>query len=454
MICFSPDWDDIFITAACVIISYLKKAETRYYFIHIYIMNSKKQNKALAALYPEFSGLKNKKQSRHVEELKELVVFVIDEASLPAELKDRVSKTTRWAIAMELLARIGNEWDADIEADSIRNWAATILELMYPGLILSSLRLSGAYRLRSIAIDEPTIRSALDIFPNATEPAVAPAEIENHTLKAHLGCTNSAHTEHGTATRCAYENDHLPPPCCSYYQVSELAVEKVAFSNISVFLFLLGKQATEANLSAFRINRPRALINKYNMMPDDLKIWNGDRQPTLSTLKAINGMWTLSPQFRAPLVTEIAYWTTDSHPSTGHEIAATTFRLLRWSGMGHVAMIKDLLIAWPEVREIPDLLPYVEVYLDSSRQMLAFPADTRPYAKIIAGDRLSIFRQQDIRPLTALAYRFVSDNNPTLSNYVHDPASDDKVNIWMRALLTLKGLSLPEETSGHEVAEE
>jgi hypothetical protein len=406
---------------------------------------------ALRGLYSLATGMGDVKESAHIEDPKALTVFIYDPSTLTPEVKGIVHRNIRWILALELLSRMGEVWDPDTESDSIRNWAATILELVFPNLITKSIKLGQYYIINTPAIDSEVIRNASLMYPNGDIPD-EPEELDSRSFFSHLGCAEK-HT-HGLTTRCAYESDLLPPPVFCYQYIAPMVSEAIVFCNVSVFLFLIGKQATAQNITAFHVNRPRALINKYNLSSEDMKLWNGSHKPSIEVMKAINTMWTLNPMFRAPLATELAYWTRDTRPSTGHDIIATTYRLLRWQGMGHVAMIKDLLLAWPEAKEIPDLVPYIDIYMDSSRKILEFPDSLRPYSKIIAGDRLGIFRQQDIRPLTALAYRIVRENNPTLARYVHDDTHDAKLDKWIRAMLILKGVETTEETPRHEETED
>jgi len=413
---------------------------------------------ALGMLYPELGETGGfGKQSAYNPKKEDLYVYVVpDLDTIDRAVREALHKDVRLILAMELLSRHSGEWGPAVSVDMIRNWMATMIELVFPGLISNDLKLTNKYNIYLLQIDEESLLSASLFYPAVQVPPLPRPDIDVRGLYPHLGCENdqTAHPNHGTSTPCRYHSEHLPPPTCPYQHVANVAEDIPAYANLSVLLFTLGKQATEANLAAFHTNRPRALIGKYQLLPSAMKLWNGERKPSLAALKKINAMWTTCTNFRRPIATELALWANDEDTSTGQEIISTTYNLLRWQGMGHVAMIKDLILSWPDIKSIPDLIPFIEVYMDSSRKILTYPNNLRPFAKIIAGDRLKIFRQQDIKPLTALAYLVARQNNPTLVHYVHDTAFDKRANEHFQYLLTLKNIVRLEETPEAEGLED
>lgn len=187
------------------------------------------------------------------------------------------------------------------------------------------------------------------------------------------------------------------------------------YGHFSLVLFLAGKSITDANRAAITIKRPSAIERKY-FAGRSVAPLTGPLSLSTMAHTQIHTAFVQLTHLRREVFTQVAQFNTQtSDPMV--EIVATTTRLMRYSGMQQAVLIDNYLSSHEEAFRVPLLIPAIQAYTASMKDLRSVPAEHRPYFKLINGDTTRAFNRNDIENLLTVALMEARETNPTLQQY-------------------------------------
>jgi hypothetical protein len=115
-----------------------------------------------------------------------------------------------------------------------------------------------------------------------------------------------------------------------------------------IFMWTLGKTPTADNYPAFKVNRVRALTGKAGLTPGQHSVLAEKNFPSVATLVRFIGYFNLNIRLREPFAKELLSWSGRNADTPEKELAVSQISLWEDAGLGHVALIKLLLIGYGE----------------------------------------------------------------------------------------------------------
>jgi len=178
----------------------------------------------------------------------------------------------------------------------------------------------------------------------------------------------------------------------------------------------MGKNIEERNRVSITVNRPKALIRRFNCS-SSAYILNGDGRISDECHTSITSGWTRSTGPRVVIVKHYAQLMQHKAQQTSVEILANIFGLLEYAGAQSVYYINQLLIAHPWVSRMPILRAAYHSYAESVRSLHTQPYWYKPYYKLAMHDSTKLFRRRDLDPLIAVSIFWARQINTTLGRF-------------------------------------
>jgi hypothetical protein len=203
---------------------------------------------------------------------------------------------------------------------------------------------------------------------------------------------------------------------------SSLSLEAI-YGYIGLVLYLAGKKITGDNITAITVRRPAAIEAKYGRPA--ISCLSGAMRLSTEAHAGIHQAWIVLSGAREVIFSEVAHWVTSTEPA--EEVVATVTKLLRYSGMAHVAIIHQFIAANPWVAQVASLRPALMAYRASYERILRIKAARRPYYKVVLGDRGTLFDRRTLEPLTVCAVAFLEPLYPSLAQYTVSAAYDEVI---------------------------
>lgn len=191
------------------------------------------------------------------------------------------------------------------------------------------------------------------------------------------------------------------------------------YGHFSLVLFLAGKTITEKNRSSITQKRPAAIERKY-FGGTPVASLSGSLALSSAAHTQIHAAFVYLGHARKIIFQQVALFNTqDGNPQV--EIVATTTRLMRFAGMQQAILIDRWLLAHPEGFRVPLLVPSIQHYVASLKELQKLPSEQRPYFKLINGDTTRAFNRNDLEYVLAVALSEEREINPTLKQYAIPP---------------------------------
>jgi hypothetical protein len=182
-------------------------------------------------------------------------------------------------------------------------------------------------------------------------------------------------------------------------------------------LFPIGKNVSTANLIGFRQNRVRAVMQTL-MLPNDFPVFRDDLLPRLDVLRGIERAFNSYSAIRLDLATKWATQVNAGADSREEENFLITFRLTDGFGLGAPTFIVDLLNAYPELENFPELTPRVRAFKEALVSFMRESPELRGFVKVRYGPRYRLFAATTRGALIALAVAYRKQSEPTAGRFV------------------------------------
>jgi len=210
------------------------------------------------------------------------------------------------------------------------------------------------------------------------------------------------------------------------------------YAYLGVIAMAAVKDASGTGEQALTTNRFRAILSKYHWAKEDFPFLGGDLAPSTHAFTMFNHSWTLLPSTRRLFFTNSGK-ITELGGSAEDEAFLTTFRLMKFSDMTHIAIINGFLDTYSWAVKLGSLQRSVINYtqeVDKMYNMCPQLPDERglpqktidgliirdatllPYVKAIHQDSLDIGNRNLMLPLLYVAHRALMEDDPNLASYV------------------------------------
>jgi len=197
--------------------------------------------------------------------------------------------------------------------------------------------------------------------------------------------------------------------------IADVLSAQAIYGHFSLILFLGGKNITDKNRIAITHKRPGAIEGKY-FDKKNIDSLTGSLSLSRIAHRQINLAFTVMTPVRKATFMYVAGFTVNPQDAR-LEIVATTTRLMRFAGMQQAVIIDDFLSGHEEAMSVPFLMPAINAYVSSMRNLMAAPSEQRAFYKLIHGDTTRAFNRNEILPLLTVALVAARELNPTLMNY-------------------------------------
>jgi len=209
------------------------------------------------------------------------------------------------------------------------------------------------------------------------------------------------------------------------------------YGHVSMVLFVAGKTISDANRASITQKRPGAIERKYfggkvvGPLQGSLRLSN-------EAHGQIHSAFVSMAHVRKEVFTKVATFNNIADVDPAIEVVATTTRLMRYQGMQQAVLIDQFLSAHEEAFAIPILMPSIQAYAASMRDLMAAPVEQRPYYKIIHGDSTRAFNRNDISNLLVVAVMEARETNPTMMQYAIPANQQLIMDKYMQSLEALE----------------
>jgi len=184
---------------------------------------------------------------------------------------------------------------------------------------------------------------------------------------------------------------------------------------VGIYLYAIGKKPTEENITAFGARRRNAALS--TVIGEPVVFVDNSPHLTLKVMRKVHGSFAAYAAHRARLINAVAIASAE-HVSGGAVSLFQMFGLLNDQGMAGLNMVREALMKWEWIRtEFPELRPEVEAANAGFKLIRAAPPATRPFLKVIHGDRFVPTHYQDIKRLMGMAKYLLLEAHDTLSNF-------------------------------------
>jgi len=209
--------------------------------------------------------------------------------------------------------------------------------------------------------------------------------------------------------------------------------DEVVGGRWGIEMFVIGKQPTQDNLIAFRVNRPRAVIGRYKMRDEQKDYLDGSYAATFETLQAIATAFDIFPHLRHALG---SHWI-DVMGLGGnrlHRAFGLTFKLTDGAGFNGPIAIAALLASYPCLRDYPLLKNQIADADKLFQKFRSLSAERRGFLKVLYGPEFSHFKTINRGALMAVATAFMTMTNGSFKNFMDISPFENfiaKLNDWL-----------------------
>jgi len=227
---------------------------------------------------------------------------------------------------------------------------------------------------------------------------------------------------------------------------------EVIYGYCSLILFLAGKKITEKNSVAITEKRPQNLIDAFSIHDSSAYALTGAGQMNSSAHHMINQAWSTYAGARQAIITEVAVFAAGT--SLPQRVVYTVTKLLENSGMQPAYFIHRFLQAMPHAATYSCILPSLNAYVSSIREVAAAPAHLQPYYKLIHGDRTRAFHRNTLLILAACAITYEKYTSPSMNNFDLGEGATAAINMFDAEATRLGHVTLQSLTFKDESAQD
>lgn len=312
----------------------------------------------------------------------------------------------RYALAITLIKLYNKGGPQGYETTA--SYILTVGDLIFPGLV-ESVRLTAGIEIATIS--------------NSTDPDWFDEDFDYDNSNKTVAARKTSHLDIGLFTDVSVPGELFGLD------------EAVIAGRWGVEMFPIGKNVSALNLTAFTVNRCRAIIQKYELSDAAQRFFRDDYSPTLAVLKAISTTFTVYPPLRLGLASVWISWLNSTN-TIGNAAFSTTFQLTDGYGFNAPDQINNLLIAYPILVEYPPLAPLINKYRAALAEYLSKPAVDRGFLKVKYGDKYALFKESNRGMLIKVAIIYARQSSETIGKFINtDDAVDftNALNVWLIA---------------------
>lgn len=201
-------------------------------------------------------------------------------------------------------------------------------------------------------------------------------------------------------------------------------------------IFPIGKNVSAANITGYRVNRVAALQRSLKV-ESDFPAFQEPLLPQLDVLRSVERAWDQYKAIRLAMASTWAQMVQDGAPTRAANAFLVTFQLTDGFGLGAPAFITDLLSAYPELENFPELRPQIRVFLQALEIFSREPPELRGFVKVRYGANYRLFASSNRGALLAVAVAFRRQSDSTAGRFINiTPWSDTiaRVNNYLKSL--------------------
>jgi hypothetical protein len=215
-----------------------------------------------------------------------------------------------------------------------------------------------------------------------------------------------------------------------------------AIAVLAILIFAIGKQATQVNMSAFNVNRPRAFKGKEGIEIKPHSPLHSSQFPNLVAINRFSGHFGSRTALRIAFTMEVIRWTVAS-VSHHQEIVATQVKLWQGVGLTHMDLVRSFMVGYHQVvAQIPGLLGEIREFERVYREFGSMQDPFKWYTKVILKDRATLGDGRRYKGLQALARQIASRIDTRYNNYAVNLGSSVWIDEFER-LCREMGYALP-----------
>jgi len=222
----------------------------------------------------------------------------------------------------------------------------------------------------------------------------------------------------------------------------DVAEAKIIAVMISLVIWCGLKVVTADNRNSITVNRPAAIIRKYQLggytdgasdVPT-ISLLNGPMRISDDGHECINMALIETTALRIAFF-ELFIPDVTSAIDTSYDVIMTTMNLLRNTGQTHVLLARDLVVQHPWVRGWQPVAVEIATLFADARSFSTFNRDMAPWARAVYGDYFTLFRRKDLAGLAEISLSLKRlAGNSTIQNYYSDPTKQALVQLFMMEL--------------------
>jgi len=182
-------------------------------------------------------------------------------------------------------------------------------------------------------------------------------------------------------------------------------------------VFPIGKNVTTKNIEGFRKNRVSALQRALMCDPED-GAFTEDMLPRLDVLRSIERAFNQFKSVRLSLATSWAQSIQSGTSNRAMDAFLITFRMTDGYGLGAPSFILDLLTAYPELGEFPELTPQIKNFNKALDLYMLEAPELRGFVKVRYGANYRLFAASSRGALLALATAFRRQSDPSAGQFL------------------------------------
>lgn len=207
-----------------------------------------------------------------------------------------------------------------------------------------------------------------------------------------------------------------------------------------VEMYPIGKNVTAANLEGFRGNRIAA-VQRFLMTDSTNAAFREDLLPKLDVLRSIERAFNQYTNIRLQLGTIWARLKTQGSTNRVSLSFMVTIALCDGYGLGAPTFIADLLVAYPQLKDFPELAPAIKSYLEALEIFSREDPELRGFVKVRYGSRYKLFANTSSRgALLATAVAFKRQSEASAGRFIDITPFADTIS---RVNQFLSGKNLP-----------
>lgn len=323
---------------------------------------------------------------------------VKDDQTPDAEL----SRKGRNIMAMMLVRAINEDGTTDV--DTILSYILTVMDLMAPGFASTVVQSAGL---------SPTIHT-IDVVPSELAKDVRQMVMSQETESDDHEPAEDSNTSEEESEEVAVDLGLVEGSIsASMWKVTP----EVVGGRLGIEMFPIGKNVSNENIVGYRVNRVDALKGRYKFSEDQTDLLRGPYSPTLPVLTAIQTVFNIFGSVRHACAVEWISWIS-SNTSRECQAFVQTFKLTDGSGLGGPGFVADLLTAYPELSEFPELAPEVAKFRSAITQFARTSPGLRGFVKVIYGDKHVLFSSVSRSKLLSVAIQFAKQSDSRINNFL------------------------------------